>query len=140
MAPQDRVPLRPPGPPLAARGPPAPCAAYTYAYQRLLTQGPAFDLIDTWNGRAIGGCTYHVAHPGGRNPTVFPVNAYEAEARRVGRFWPSGHSPGVLESPPDVARLGRFFPEGHPPGPMEPPRKEINPEYPHTLDLRRSRT
>jgi len=95
-----------------------------------------FDLVDTWNGRSIGGCTYHVSHPGGRHFDDFPVNSYVAETRRISRFWEYGHTPGVIEPPPELTGLNRFYPHGHPPAPMAPPREEVHPEYPHTLDLR----
>jgi uncharacterized protein (DUF2126 family)/transglutaminase-like putative cysteine protease len=74
-----------------------------------------FDVVDTWNGRAIGGCTYHVTHPGGRSYDSVPVNANEAEARRVARFMTQGHSAGA----------------------MTVIRENPSREYPLTLDLRR---
>ncbi|CAK0765011.1 Transglutaminase family protein [Gammaproteobacteria bacterium] len=98
-----------------------------------------FDVIDLWNGRAISGCTYQVMHPGGRNYEYFPVNANEAEARRHTRFSTMGHTPGSFTPQPWTKALSVFLPEHTRMGPMPPPQEELTGEYPHTLDLRRSR-
>jgi uncharacterized protein (DUF2126 family) len=74
-----------------------------------------FDLVDTWNGRSVSGCTYHATHPGGRNYAKVPVNSYEAESRRIARFSPFGHTPGQLK--PIAAGAGA-------------------PEFGYTVDLR----
>jgi uncharacterized protein (DUF2126 family) len=76
-----------------------------------------FDLVDRWSRRSLGGCRYHVVHPGGRAYESAPVNAAAAESRRAGRFEPLGHTPGTVEVAPAVGSQ--------------------NTEYPRTLDLRR---
>lgn len=96
-----------------------------------------FDLIDTWNGKSIGGCTYHVSHPGGRSYERFPVNANEAESRRGNRFFDINYTPGALPITPAGKILREFFAQRHPPKPMAPPVAEPTNEYPYTLDLRR---
>jgi uncharacterized protein (DUF2126 family)/transglutaminase-like putative cysteine protease len=96
-----------------------------------------FDLVDTWNSRSIGGCTYHVSHPGGRSYETFPVNSYEAESRRVSRFWDQGHTQGVIRPEPESTSTGHYIgEEGHEPAFFDVPPVEINQEYPCTLDLR----
>ncbi len=75
-----------------------------------------FDIVDAWNDRALGGCTYHVSHPGGRSYDTFPVNGFEAESRRLARFFRHGFTGGRVVSGAPV----------------------IDPEHPLTLDLRKT--
>jgi uncharacterized protein (DUF2126 family)/transglutaminase-like putative cysteine protease len=74
-----------------------------------------FHLVDCLNGCSIGQCTYHVESPGGRSYASPPVNAAEADDRRMERF--------------QVAALTR--------SPVAAPEEEVNPLFPMTLDLRR---
>lgn len=82
----------------------------------IVAQSPlVFDIVDEWNQKSIGGCTYHVSHPGGRSYDTFPVNANEAESRRLTRFLQQGHTAGIIS----IAQ------------------EQLNPDFPLTLDLRR---
>jgi len=116
-------------------------APWSAMHPTLQPQTPlVFDVFDLWNGRSIGGCTYHVAHPGGRSYETVPVNAFEAESRRVSRFWQDGHTQGPIEKPAEFETMGRVFtptPAGN--APVSFPEEPIDPEFPCTFDLRRPR-
>jgi len=73
-----------------------------------------FDIIDRWKDRSIGRCIYHAGRPDGHIYKALPVNATEAEERRLQRFHGSEQTPTAMETPKD----------------------ENNPIFPMTLDLR----
>lgn len=96
------------------------------------------DLYDTWTKKSIAACKYHVAHPGGRSYDTFPVNSFEAESRRISRFFDFGHSINLVE-PTVVARQtsGRFITKVNIMTDYAATQEVNNPEFPHTMDLRR---
>ena len=99
-----------------------------------------FDIVDTWNNRVLGGCTYFVTHPGGRSFDTYPVNSFEAESRKISRFWDFGHTPSstVEQTAPviNTATVSRFVAQNKTDLLPDTPIELINPEYPSTLDLR----
>ncbi len=80
----------------------------------------SFDIVDRRNRMSVGGCRYHAVHPAGRSHERFPINASEAESRRVAQFERATMTGGEIHIPDLPPLVGRC-------------------EYPITLDLRRFR-
>ncbi|WMI64648.1 transglutaminase family protein [Aestuariibaculum sp. YM273] len=97
-----------------------------------------FDIVDTWNRRSIGGCTYFVAHPGGRSYDAYPVNSFEAESRRISRFWEFGHTQGEVENiSQEKDKSTKRVQEKESSKKFSFKVLPTNLEFPNTLDLRK---
>ncbi|WP_010135043.1 transglutaminase family protein [Ochrovirga pacifica] len=104
----------------------------------------AFDVVDTWNKKSIGGCKYFVTHPGGRSYETFPVNTLEAESRRINRFWNIGETRpttsgsferNTLQEEREVQAA--TIQEQKKKGEYTYITIPVDPEFPNTLDLRK---
>ncbi|MFD0988504.1 DUF2126 domain-containing protein [Mariniflexile jejuense] len=99
-----------------------------------------FDVVDTWNKHSIGGFTYFVSHPGGRSYETYPVNSYEAESRRINRFWEIGHTQGdvvkVMDTKIEEKEIENYRIKANPKK-FKYTELEVNAEFPNTLDLRK---
>jgi len=100
-----------------------------------------FDIVDNWNKRSIGGCTYYVSHPGGRSYETYPINSFEAESRRINRFWGFGHSQGEIEPVEEInldsKQSNKNVIEREALKKFKYKELPINFEFPNTLDLRK---
>ncbi|MCG1036834.1 DUF2126 domain-containing protein [Polaribacter sargassicola] len=118
---------------------------YSALHPTIQTDTPlVFDIVDTWNKRSIGGCTYYVTHPGGRSYETYPINSFEAESRRINRFWDFNHSQGGVETIDEEKNRVKEEQNERETNVKEQGSskhfryQEIpkNPEFPNTLDLR----
>ncbi|BBP43667.1 DUF2126 domain-containing protein [Thiosulfativibrio zosterae] len=104
-----------------------------------------FDIVDTWNSKSAGGCTYFVSHPGGRSYDSYPVNSYEAESRRINRFWDlsypqNAHTPKEEDKPKDLFLRGEaetHIEVNNPQNAFRYIELPPNNEFPHILDMRK---
>jgi len=104
-----------------------------------------FDIFDLWIGKSVAGCNYHVFHPGGRAYDTFPVNSFEAEGRRVSRFYNENHTQGVYTPKEEIStEIKRYITEKELVDKEKivftPKLIEPDAEYPHTFDLRKIKT
>ena len=116
-------------------------APYSALHPTIEVNSPlVFDIYDSWNERSVGGCTYHVMHPGGRSYDTFPVNSLEAESRRMTRFWEFNHSPkseSTIATQSDNNGVSYVTVHDEIKENISVKQIPISFDFPHTLDLRR---
>jgi uncharacterized protein (DUF2126 family) len=109
-----------------ASNPPATLHPTVWPVQALV-----FDVIDTWTGRGIGGCTYLPPQPEIWGPIGTAAEAPPTgEPRAAPRVFPV-----PILSMQAMGKSGRFSPRGSGLGPMTAPPKIDDEQFPHLLDL-----